>query len=63
MLIGFIAVYVIITFALSGAWFEEAGIEDEYPTEFLWWPIWLLTVGLIRVLKSMKRAISEEWNK
>jgi hypothetical protein len=59
-LIGFVVVWVLGSFILSAAWASESPTDD-YPIEFLWWPIWLLTVGLMRVFKSMKRAISEEW--
>ena len=62
-LIGFIIVWILGSAILSAAWMGEPHSYEEYPMEFLWWPIWLLTVGLMRVFKSMKRAISEEWNK
>lgn len=62
LLIGFGIVWVLVSVMLSAAWAGESPTDD-YPMEFLWWPIWLLTVGLMRVFKSMKRAISDEWKK
>lgn len=61
IIIGFVIVWLIMTAILTFAWATEP--EGDYPMEFLWWPIWLVTVGLMRILKNMKRAISEEWNK
>ncbi len=61
-LIGFVIVWAVGSAVLSAAWMSEPPTND-YPIEFLWWPIWLLTIGLMRVLKNMKRRILEEWEK
>lgn len=61
--IGFILFWIISAFVISAGWISDAHSDDEFPMELLWWPIWLVTVGLMRILKSMKRAISDEWKK
>ncbi len=63
ILIVFIIAWIVIGFIISAAWMGEAHGDDKFPMEFFWWPIWLVTVGLMRVLKSIKRAISDEWKK
>lgn len=61
IIIGFVIVWILGSVMLSLICYNE--YSQDYPLEFLWWPIWLITVGLMRILKNIKRAISEEWNK